>query len=310
MAARQQHARSRKHGKPKGGLQQVHGRPKTTRTERAASQSATARHSPVADGAAGLYAALASPAVRRGAVLPLGLFVAWEAASRLARVKLDYLSSPTAIRRAGAGALADGSVFLATWQTFEAAIAGLALAVVAGVMLGAMIGLSRFAEVMALPTIEALRAIPSVAFIPLALLLFGYGLPMEGSIVCYACIWPVLISTIDGVRGVEPRLLEVGRALQFDFLESTRKIVLPAALPRIVVGIKIAAGFALVVAVTVEIVVNPRGLGYALVVAQQKLDIDLMYAQLLWLGLLGVAINAAIERLAGRVPGNIAGRPA
>ena len=96
--------------------------------------------------------------------------------------------------------------------------------------------------------------------------------------------------------------------MQFSFAESVWKIVLPAALPRILVGVKIAAGFALVVAVTVEIVVNPRGLGYALVVAQQRLDIDLMYAQLLWLGLLGVVLNAIIQRIAGLAPGSAIGR--
>lgn len=266
--------------------------------------------SPLQKAMAWLPAWLTSKALLRGAALPLALFVIWETASRLARVKFDYLSSPMAILGAGVRALANGSVLLSTWQTFEAAIVGLLLAVAIGVAIGALIGLSRFAEVTALPTIEGLRAVPSVAFIPLALLLFGYGLPMEGSIVFYACIWPVLISTIDGVRGVEPRLLEVGRALEFNFAESVWKIVLPAALPRILVGVKIAAGFALVVAVTVEIVVNPRGLGYALVVAQQMLDVDLMYAQLLWLGLLGVALNALIERLSRGVPGSAGGRPA
>ena len=83
---------------------------------------------------------------------------------------------------------------------------------------------------------------------------------------------------------------------------------MPAALGRVLVGIRIAIGFALVVAVTIEIAVNPRGLGYSLIVAQQKYDIAFMYAQLLWLGLIGIAINAAIARL-GPADGGRAGGP-
>lgn len=315
MGAKRRHHRQSGYGKPSSKA--VQSAPSLNRAshllDRRAAATARRKSSnspPLVSGLGAIRSVVSRPSVWRGMALPLTLFVIWETASRLARVKFDYLSSPTAILGAGYRALADGSVFLSTWQTFEAASAGLLLAILVGVIVGAVIGLSRFAAVTALPTIEGLRAIPSVAFIPLALLMFGYGLPMEGSVVFYACIWPVLIATIDGVRGVEPRLLEVGRAMQFNFAESIWKIVLPAALPRIIVGIKIAAGFALVVAVTVEIVVNPRGLGYALVVAQQRLDIDLMYAQLLWLGLLGVALNVLIERLAALTPGIASARPA
>ena len=246
-----------------------------------------------------MSALMERPIFARCTVIPLSRFVIWEAASLLSRSKFDYHSSQSAILCASWLVFADGSVLLSTWQTFEAAAAGLLLAIALGVMAGAVIGLSPLAEVAALPTIEGHRVIPSVAYIPMALLLFGYGLLMEGSAVFYACVWPVLVATIDAVRGVEPRLIEVGRSMQFSFAESIWKIVLPAALPRIMVGTKIAVGFALVVAVTVEIVVNPRGLGYALVVAQQQLDVDLMNAQLQWLGLRGVAMNAVIERPGG-----------
>lgn len=316
MGAKRRHFRhnASADGRGKGRAQTRLGRQLIARSSTQSGQTDRAhrlpgRNSPP-DWLASIRRSVSAPSVVRGATLPLLLFIVWEAASRLSQVKFDYLSSPIAILTAGYRALVDGSVILSTWQTLEAAIVGLLLAIAIGVSVGALIGLSRFAEVTALPTIEGLRAIPSVAFIPLALLLFGYGLSMEGSVVLYACVWPVLIATIDGVRGVEPRLLEVGRALQFSFLESLWKIGLPAALARILVGIKIAAGFALVVAVTVEIVVNPRGLGYALVVAQQKLDVDLMYAQLLWLGLLGVALNIAIERIGALAPGSKVVAPA
>ena len=230
----------------------------------------------------------------RGIVIPFGALAAWEIASRTGKLQLEFLSRPSDIIRAGVHGLADGSILLATWQTFEAALFGLAIAVVIGVLVGTVLGLSPRIERTTSPTVEALRPIPAVAFIPLTLLLFGFGLPMEGAVVAYACVWPILLATISAVRGIEPRLLEVAQALELSFAERLRKIVLPAALGRINVGVRVAAGFALVVAVTVEIVVNPRGLGYSLILAQQSLRVDLMYAHLLWLGLLGYVINLGL----------------
>ena len=244
------------------------------------------------------------PPAWRGALLPAGLLLVWEAYARATGGRFETVSRPTEVLAAAVRSLRDGSVLLATWQTLEAAMFGLALALVAGVGLGALIGGSRLADATLRPTTEALRPIPAVALIPLTLLMFGYGLPMEGLIVAYACVWPILIATADGVRRIEPRLLEVARALEMTQVEQLRLIVLPAALGRILVGVRVAAGFALVVAITVEITVNPRGLGYSLIVAQQKLEIGLMYAQLLWLGLLGIAINWAIGRISGGADGH------
>jgi NitT/TauT family transport system permease protein len=134
-----------------------------------------------------------------------------------------------------------------------------------------------------------------VALIPLALLVFGFGLRMEACVVAFACLWPVLLMTIAAVRGIERRLLELARSLELSFWQQLAKIILPAAAPRIAIGLRLAIAISLVVAVTVEIVLNPRGLGYSMISAQQALRSDLMYAQLLWLGLLGWLINKAIR---------------
>jgi NitT/TauT family transport system permease protein len=180
---------------------------------------------------------------------------------------------------------------------------GFAVAAVLGIVLGVVLGLAPRLEAVVGPSIDALRPIPAVALIPLSLLLFGFGLRMEASVVAFACLWPILIVTVAAVRGVEPRLLELGRVLDLSFWARMRKIILPAALGRITVGLRVAVGIALVVAVTVEIVLNPRGLGYTMMVAQQQLKSDVMYAQLLWLGLLGWGLNALLERAVSRWPG-------
>jgi ABC-type nitrate/sulfonate/bicarbonate transport system permease component len=234
-----------------------------------------------------------------GSIVPVTLLAAWEWASRTGVLTLESLSRPSDILCAGYFGVRDGSMLLATGQTLETALLGLAIAALAGILAGAVLGLTPVLERVTSPTVEALRAIPAVAFMPLALMMFGFGVGLEASIVAYACVWPILIVTISAVRAVESRLLEVADTLQLSFRERLAKIILPAALARINVGLRVAAGIALVVAVTVEIVLNPRGLGYALILAQQSLKSDVMYAQLVWLCILGAALNAMLRSLGG-----------
>jgi NitT/TauT family transport system permease protein len=234
----------------------------------------------------------------RGAVVPLLLLGAWELASR-AGVLIDSLSRPTDIFVALLSSLRDGTILHATVQTAETALIGLAIAALAGILAGTTLGLSPRLEAVTSPTIEALRPIPAVAFMPLALMMFGFGIGLEASIVSYACVWPILIVTVAAVREVEPRLMDLADVMEMTLPERLRKIVLPSALARINIGLRVAAGIALVVAVTVEVVLNPRGLGYSLILAQQALDFGLMYAQLVWLCVVGYALNALLRMLGG-----------
>jgi ABC-type nitrate/sulfonate/bicarbonate transport system permease component len=239
----------------------------------------------------------------RGTLIPVTLVVLWEVLSRMGILPMDTMSRPTEIVVAGAQGLADGSILTATWQTVEAALTGFLIAAFAGILFGVILGLSPRLERIVGPSVDALRPVPAVALIPLALLLFGFGLQMEASVIVFACFWPILLVTIAAVRGIEPRLLELSRVLQMSFGERMRKIILPAALGRITVGLRVAISIALVVAVTVEIVLNPRGLGYGMIIAQQTLRSEMMWAELIWLGLLGWALNVALERAVSRWPG-------
>ncbi len=232
-----------------------------------------------------------------GAIVPVIFLATWEMASRTGLLTLESLSRPSDILIAGVHGLLDGSLLIATYQTFEAALAGLAIAAVIGILCGTVLGLLPLAERITGPTIEALRPIPAIAFMPLALMMFGFGVTLEASIVAYACVWPILIVTIAAVRAIEPRLLDVADALELPFWKQMLLIILPAAFARINVGLRVAAAISLVVAVTVEIVLNPRGLGYHLILASQELKIGLMYAQLVWLCILGYLLNAVLRNV-------------
>ncbi len=238
-----------------------------------------------------------------GAVLPIALLLAWEGLWHADGWRLESLSRPTDVWQAFVAGMADGSIPRATGQTLEAALTGFVLACAIGIVLGIVIGLLPRLERIVSPTIDALRPIPSVALIPLALMVFGFGAPMEATVVAFACVWPVLLITIASVKGMEPRLLEVSRVLQLNALERAFKVVIPAALSGIVVGLRLALAIALIVAITVEIVINPRGLGHEMMAAQQALQFDRMYACLLWVGALGWGISALSLAGIQRIPG-------
>ena len=237
--------------------------------------------------------------VARGALVPLGLLLLWEVAGRLGMIPVDSVSMPSSMWSAGATLLRDGVLLSATVQTLHTTLQGLAFAILLGVAVGIVFGLFPRVQGVVGPTLEVLRPVPPVAFIPLALLIFGFGVALEVSIIVLASVWPILIVTVAAVRGIEPRLIEVGHVLELSLVRRIKTIVLPATAARIGVGIRIAAGVALVVAITVEIVLNPRGLGYEMIVAQQKLQVDILFALILWTGCVGVLFNlfvAQVER--------------
>ena len=236
----------------------------------------------------------------RSIAVPAAILVLWELPPASGLVDLEFISRPSHILIAGDIRPRRRLVPLCDLADARSpCLFGIAIALVVGVLVGIFLGLSPFAELVSRPSLEALRSIPSIAFAPLSLLLFGFGLPMEGMIVAYACLWPILITTISAVRNIEPRLIEIAAALEMSAVQRVQKIIIPAVLSRVLVGLRTAAGFALVVAVTVEILINPRGLGYGLIIAQQSLRIDVMYAYLLWLAVLGLLVNALV-RLADR----------
>jgi NitT/TauT family transport system permease protein len=236
-------------------------------------------------------------------VLPIALIALAELGAR-AGGPSDSVAPPSAVAGALVESLADGTLLEATRDTLISAFVGLGIGAGLGLALGILLGSLRALDRLMDPTIELLRPIPSVAVIPIALVALGFGYRLEIAIVSYACLWPLLVLTRAAVAGVEPRLIEVARALRLTPLQRTFKIVAPAALPRIFVAFRLAAGISLIVAVTVEIAVNPQGLGYGVMTAGQALRPELMLAHLVWIGAIGYGLNALLvlaqHRLFGR----------
>jgi len=230
--------------------------------------------------------------ILRGAALPLVLLGALEWYARGPGKNSDALAPPTLALRAFAGAMTDGSLLTSTLFTLASAAAGLAIGFVLGVLFGTWLGLSERAGRWSFLTVEVLRPIPSVALIPLAMLVFGFGVRMECAVVGFAVFWPMLVLGQAAARQVDPRLLEVAKALELSAWARLCKLVLPAMVPRLFVAFRLGVAIALVVAVTVEIAANPYGMGYAIMMAQQSLDPALMLTWLVWIALVGYVVNA------------------
>jgi NitT/TauT family transport system permease protein len=230
----------------------------------------------------------------KGLLLPLALVIAAEIGARTIGISQDNLAAPSAILVAGWDILLDGSLLYSTAQTLWASLAGLVLGGGLGLILGILIGLFAPLARLLQVTIEALRPVPSIALLPIALLIFGFGFGLEISLVAFATFWPVVIISQAAIAGVEPMLMDVSRALGLGFAGRIVKIVIPATLPRIFVAFRLAAGIALIVAVTAEIVNNPIGLGTDLNNAQQVMRPATMFAVLLWVGIIGWGLNALL----------------
>lgn len=241
----------------------------------------------------------------RALALPAALLVVAEIAARVGGPS-DSVAPPSEVVAALVAALADGSLLVATRDTLASAFAGLAIGAAVGLSLGVLLGsvsaLDRLTEL----TIELVRPVPSVAVIPIALVALGFGYRLEIAIVAFSCVWPLLVLSRSAVAGVEPRLVEVARVLRLGPFARVFKIVAPAALPRIFVAFRLAAGISLVVAVTVEIAVNPMGLGAGIMTAGQALRPDAMLAYVLWIGLIGFGLNEALTFAQNRLFGQAA----
>jgi sulfonate transport system permease protein len=227
----------------------------------------------------------------------------WQAVIGSGLVTVEYLPAPVSIARAIWSLVAQGQLSNEIAHTVGVALLAWTIAAIVGLTLGLLLGCFPFAWRYSMASIELLRSMPSVAFVPVSLLLFGFSVKMELALAVYIAQWLILVNTVDGIRGVNPQLLEVARMLRMSWLERTRKIVLPAAMPVILVGLRLGLTVSLVMAVVSEMICNPAGLGYQLVFEQRALQTDRMFAYLTVIGALGVLLNAALLLVARVIPG-------
>ena len=169
--------------------------------------------------------------------------------------------------------------------------AGFGLAALVAMPLGLLMGSSSIVYRLLEPLTEFIRPIPAAAYIPVAILFLGIGNEMKVFVVFLACLFPILLNTYGGVRGVDQVLIDTGRTFGVPRLKALWQIVFPAALPSILTGMRISLGIALIVSVVSEMIAGNSGIGYFILDMQRVFRIPEMFAGIFTLGLLGYLIN-------------------
>lgn len=229
--------------------------------------------------------------VPRGLAGLAGLAAVLQVLPHTGLVSPDYLPTTASIVGSLAGMLDDETFWTALGDTLTGWALGLAIAVSAGVVLGVVIGSVPALRAATASTIEFLRPIPSVALIPVAVLLYGTDLGSTLLLVVYAAFWQVLVQVLAGVQDVDPVADDTARSYGFGRWGRVRYVIWPTALPYVMTGVRLAAAVALVLAITAELIIGTPGLGKQIAVAQTSGAVSEVYALVLVTGLLGVAIN-------------------
>lgn len=169
---------------------------------------------------------------------------------------------------------------------------GFAIAVVIGIALGIPIGLSRWARLWAMPHIEYWRAMPPPALLPISIILVhSIGNRQKIAFIAFFCIFPVLLNTIDGVRAIDPTMMETARSYKIPRREAIRRIVLPAASPQIAAGMRTSLSLAVIMMVLSEYFSSTSGVGYVLLISKNTFEFTPMWAAILLIGVLGYLLN-------------------
>lgn len=218
---------------------------------------------------------------------------------RIGVLPREYFPPSSEIGKALVDQVQTPEFWTAVGNTLEGWAIGLAIASVAGVVLGILIGSSRFTRELTASTIEFLRPIPSVALIPIAVLVFGTDIESKLLLVVYASFWQVLIQVLYGVQDIDPVAQDTARAYGLGRWARVRYLTWPTALPYVMTGLRLAAAVALILAVTAELVIGNPGLGKLLATAQSSGAYTTTYAIVVVTGILGVLVNLvfrAVER--------------
>ena len=233
-----------------------------------------------------------------GIVIFLGI---WELVPALGIVEAAYLPPASEVLLTLFADLALTAFWVAVGETMLAWFIGLAAAVLLALVLGLVIGMSSFLRRATNSTIEFLRPIPSVALIPLAVLLFGTKIEASLMLIIYACFWQVLIQVLYGVADVDNVAMQTARSYGFSRIQRIRDVIFPTMLPYLMTGIRLGAAVALILAITAELIIGAPGLGKEIQLAQSGGAIAGMYALIVATGLLGVAINLCMRIIEKRV---------
>lgn len=236
-----------------------------------------------------------------GLLFLLASLAVWELISRNLGTKAVLFPAPSLI----AGTLfdmgRDGAVLPALGQSLYRLCAGYLLGLIPAVALGVWMGSSEAVYRLFEPLIELLRPIPKAALVPPLMFFLGLGDAMKITIVALGVFFPILINTIQGVRGLDPELLDTARTFGLSRFDTLRTVVLPASMPQVLAGMQISLGVALVVLILAEMVSVGGGIGFGVIDAQRSFRVKEMYAWVVAAAAVGYLLNLVFVKWRERV---------
>lgn len=221
----------------------------------------------------------------------IGFFVFWHSISMTGFFTPVLLPSPIGVGKAFWVMLTDGILMPHVLASLERAAKGFVLAIVIGVPLGIVSGWNRRINAVIEPIVELFRPIPVLAMLPLAILWFGIGEQSKLFLITFGAFFPIFVNTLSGVRYVEPIFVQAAESLGASRAQIFRRVVLMAAMPDIVVGLRLGLGFSFLTLVAAEMIASTRGLGYLIVDTQLTFQTDKTLVATLMLGFLGLFMS-------------------
>ena len=233
-------------------------------------------------------------------VLPVLIAVLWVVASRQHWMSEQILPAPSRVWQS-AVEFGSGELWGHLWISLQRLFWGLAAGIASGLLLGTWLGSSRRAQALVLPTFVALAQIPTLAWIPLFMLFFGIGELLKLVVLVKAVVVPVTLHTLVGVRDAQPKLREAAAALRLPRHLLFLRLLLPAALPAFLTGVRLALATGWTSLLAVELLASSEGIGYLMVWGRQLFMLDLVLLCILVIGLVGALMEQGFSRLEKRL---------
>ena len=234
-------------------------------------------------------------------LLPAALFALWSIGCARGWIAQQILPPPQQVFDTLHDLAVTGDLAHHAMVSLQRVLVGFGVGTLAGLVIGSALGLSRTVEAYVLPTFNALVQIPVLGWLPFLLLLVGVGEPLKYILIAHAALVPVTLSTMQGVRNTPAALDEVARVFGYNRFQRVVHVVLPAAVPTLATGVRLAFTKAWLALVVVELVASSEGLGYLIVYGRQLFQLDLVMASVVIVGAIGFAINRALDALEARL---------
>lgn len=218
-------------------------------------------------------------------------FALWEALPRLGLVDAAFLPPLTQVLQTGWNLIANGQFFVHLQASLIRSFTGFFIALLTAIPLGFAIGWYKGFSDYLNPLLELLRNTSALAVLPVFMLFLGIGEASKIALIIFACVWPILLNTISGVRNVDPLLIKSARTLDLSDAKLFRKVILPAAVPTIFVGIRMAGTSCILVLIAAEMIGAKAGLGYLIIYSQYNFQISEMFLGIISITAFGFAFN-------------------